>query len=242
MKHIKTLLAAAAICAAAATIPNVQALEADASISANNAYVFRGATVNDEINVNPEAEINIYKGLSFGTWGNFNTDPSEFDQINYSVGYDLSDLVGGNFNPGIKYVEYTFPGQVEAVTADDGTVTATGANPSREIQLTGNTSVAGVGLDMLVGLGFEGGLEDGIYLEATPKYALPIASDLGLDIGLTVAAQLGDNFEENGLSHVALNTGTNLSGFDVGLSYFIETDDEVQEIDEDFVVTIGYDF
>lgn len=223
---MKTLLALVAFGATVACITPAQALEAEAAISANNAYVFRGATVTDEINVNPEASIDIYNGLTFGTWGNFNTDSSQFDEIDYTLGYEFD--LGNGFSPGVTYVEYTYP------TSD--------ADADREIQLTESASIAGVGIDFLVGIGLDGALEDGIYVEAKPNYSLPIASDLGLDIGVTVGAELGDNFDDNGVSHVTLDTGTSYNGFDIGLAYVIEADDDVLTVDEDFIVTVGYGF
>lgn len=222
---MKTLLAIVAFGATVACITPVQALEADASISANNAYVFRGATINDEININPSATVDIYKGLTLGTWGNFNTDSSQFDEVDYTLGYDL-DL--GSFSPNISYTEYTYPGSE--------------SDADREVIISDSTSIAGIGMDLLVGIGLDGALKDGIYVSATPSYSLPIASDLGLDIGATIGAELGDNYDDNGVSHVTLNTGTTYQGFDIGLAYVIETDEDVLPVDEDFIVTIGYDF
>jgi len=223
---MNTLLALVAFGATVACITPAQALEAEAAISANNAYVFRGATINDDINVNPSASIDIYKGLTFGTWGNFNTDTSQFDEIDYTLGYEFD--LGNGFSPGITYIEYTYPGAE--------------GDADREVLLTESTSIAGVGLDLLVGIGIDGAFEDGIYLEAKPQYSLPIASDLGLDIGVTIGAELGDNFDDNGVSHVTLDTGTSYNGFDIGLAYVIEADDDVLAVDEDFIVTVGYGF
>jgi len=225
MKKSTTLLMAIAVMAIGVSIQSASALEASANVSANNAYVFRGATINDEINVMPSAEIDIYNGLTFGTWGNFNTDSSQFDEIDYSLGYTMD--LGNGFSPGITYVEYTYP--------------TGGIDADREVQLTGATSLGGVGLDLMAGIGIDGAFEDGIYLQATPTYELPVG-DLPLSIGATVGAELGDNFEENGLSHITLDTGTSYNNFNIGLQYIIETDDEVIAVDEDFVVTIGYDF
>jgi len=223
---MKTLMAIVAFGATVACITPVQALEADARISANNAYVFRGATINDEINVNPSANIDIYKGLTFGTWGNFNTDTSQFDEIDYTLGYEHD--FGNGFSPALTYVEYTYPGSE--------------GDADREVQLTETTSIGDIGLDLLVGIGIDGAFEDGIYLQAKPQYALPIASDLGLNIGATIGAELGDNFDDNGVSHVTLDTGTEYNGFDINLAYVIETDEDVLPVDEDFIVTVGYDF
>ena len=85
MKSIRntvTAAAAAAVMTAAFTGSAMAEAETTGSfgLDVNSAYIFRGATVNDEVNVMPTAEVTFY-GITFGTWGNFNTDAEQFDEI-----------------------------------------------------------------------------------------------------------------------------------------------------------------
>ncbi|NIP53886.1 MAG: hypothetical protein GWN81_15640, partial [Phycisphaerae bacterium] len=62
--------------------------EGSAGIEVTSAYIFRGGTVNDEINVNPTIEAGT-GNLTFGSWGQFNTDTEEFEEIDFYVSYAL---------------------------------------------------------------------------------------------------------------------------------------------------------
>ena len=57
--------------------------------------------------------------------------------------------------------------------------------------------------------------------------------------GATLGAELGDNFEDNGLSHLTLSVGGAYGPATISLNYIVETDDDVLEIDEDFYVSVG---
>lgn len=199
-----------------------------AGVDVVSAYIFRGGTVNDEINVNPYIEVGV-GGVVFGTWGNFNTDAEQFDEIDYYVGYEIPMPEGMEvpLSIGIGYTEYTYP-NTEETEAD------------REVGLS-------LGLDTLfspsffVGYGIEGPfLEDGIYLELSGGYDYELEdSGVTLNAGAALGYEAGDNFEENGFSHLTLSVGGSYGYGTLSLNYVVETDNDVLAVDEDFYVSFG---
>jgi hypothetical protein len=199
-----------------------------AGVDVVSAYIFRGATVNDEVNVNPYLEVTV-GDVVFGTWGNFNTDPEQFDEIDYYVSYDipLPEDMEVPLSLGVGYTEYTYHG-VEEIEAD------------REVNLT-------LGLDTLfapslfVAYGIEGPfLEDGLYIELSGGYDYEVEdSGVTLSAGAALGYEAGDNFEENGFSHLTLSVGGSYGVGSLSLNYVVETDKDVVAVDEDFYVALG---
>lgn len=229
MNTIKKLMITS-VAIAALTGATSQALEASAGIDAASAYIFRGATIHDDIALQPYADVELAPGLVFSTWADFNTDAGDFDEIDYLLSYTF-DIDG--YALGVTYNEYTFPG-VEG-------------DPDREVTLAGDVDLGTIGLDgfgfgLLVGIGFEGVLEDGLYVEASTSYGIPVDDSTTIDLGITLGSEWGDNVDENGLSYLQLGTGGSFMDFAVGVAYIVELDDEILAVDEDFLVTVGYSF
>ncbi len=205
------------------------------NVDVTSAYIFRGNTVNDEINVNPTAEV-MARGITFGVWGNFNTDISEFDEVDLYASYDLP-LEDSPIGIGVGYTEYVYPGQ--SSTAADGTVSAKN-EADREVSATlSPTADVMFSPSLLVAYGFQGALDEGIYLELGGSHDVPVSDDLVLEAGAALGYEAGDNVAENGFSHLTLSLGTDVGPASVGVSYVVETDDKVLTVDEDFFVTVG---
>ncbi len=220
MKKFITLLSAAV----AAT---VMTASAEVSIDLVSAYVFRGATINDEFNIQPGFETGMFGDLfTVGTWGNFNTDTSEFDEIDYYIGYTVP--LEGPVSVDIGYTEYVYN---------------VGGEADREPYIALGSSAAGVDFGLLFAYGVGGAIEDSLYLELSAGYAVPVSEDVEVSLGAALG-YLDPDSGDSGFSHLTLDAGVDLPvgedySLSLGVTYIVETDDEVQEIDEDFYFTIG---
>ncbi|MCE9614393.1 MAG: hypothetical protein K8T26_08960 [Lentisphaerae bacterium] len=211
------------------------AATAAAGVDVVSAYVFRGATVNDEVNVQPTLEGAFY-GVTLGTWGNLNTDSSQFDEIDYYASYSLP-LGKCPVGLSVGYTEYTYP----TATDEEGA----GLEADREAnvvasydlalcdQTTLSTSVGGY-------FGIEGPyLDQGIHLEAASSLEYAVNDDVALNGGASVGAEVGDNYEEHGVSYVQLSAGASYSALSAAINYVIETDDEIVAVDEEWFGSVG---
>ena len=220
MKKFITLLSAAV----AAT---VMTASAEVSIDLVSAYVFRGGTINDEFNIQPGFETGMFGELfTVGTWANFNTDTSEFDEIDYYIGYSVP--LEGPVTVDIGYTEYVYN---------------VGGEADREPYLALGTSAAGVDFGFLLAYGISGAIDSSLYIELSAGYAVPVSEDI--EVALGAALGYADPDEgESGFSHLTLDAGVDLPvgedySISLGLSYVIETDEDVLAVDEDFYFTIG---
>jgi hypothetical protein len=195
---------------------------ASAGLDVVSAYVFRGATVNDEVNVQPALNAD-FGALDLGVWANFNTDSSNVDEIDLTASYDLPLSADLPVSASVGYTEYTYP------TAS--------AEADREVSLTLSPVDCPLDSSILVAVGFEGALDEGIYVEANCAHDLVLSEGLTINATATVAAQLGDNTPDTGLAFVALGAGTTVGPIDIGVTYYLETDEDVQLVDEDVVGT-----
>ncbi len=244
MREKLTMLSGALLASVMVMGVNAEDVTGAVGVDINSAYIFRGGTVNDEVNVTPFIEATAY-GVTFGTWGNLNTDTEQFDEIDYYVSYEIPLAEDSPVSLGLGYTEYTFPTAVTAVPdtragAAEGATVNVGTEADREIGLT-------LGVDTLfspslfVGFGLEGPfLDEGIYLELSGGYDYEL-EDAGvtLNAGAALGYEAGDNFVENGFSHLTLSVG---AAYDIGtltLNYVVETDDDVLVVDEDFYISFG---
>jgi hypothetical protein len=222
---------------------NAGDLTASAGLDLNTAYIFRGETVNDDVNLNPTMGVDLGSGLSVGTWANFNTDSSDFDEVDLTAGYALP--MGENAPVGVSlgYTEYLYPNK-SGVNAEGANTGATAAD--REVGIVAAYS-GGTILQPSLGvyLGIDGDIDEQVYLELTSGYTVALSEDLSLDLGATLGyiADGGLANGETGLSHLTLSAGTGVeTGFgtaNIGVSYIVETDDKVLTVDEDLFLTVG---
>ena len=219
------------------------AATAAASVDVASAYIFRGGTVNDKVNVQPSLEGSFY-GATLGTWGNLNTDSSQFDEIDYYVSYDLPLNLPVGFSVG--YTEYTYPtaGQdyPDGLPKDS---TSAGLEADREInvgashELTINDKTK-LASSLTGNFGIEGPfLDKGINVTLDESIDYAACDKTTISFGATGAAELGDNFAENGVSYAQLNLGASYGPLSAGAHYVIETDKDVLAVDKDFYGTVG---
>ena len=223
---MKKLITTGAVITMALGIFGVNAGElTGVGLDLNSAYVFRGVTQNDDVNLNPYLDADIGGGLSVGVWANVNTDGNNTDEVDISASYALpAGLTLG-------FTEYVFAG--------DGA-----ADSDRELSLS-MAVPGGLPLDpaIAVYLGIDGALDGGLYVELTGGHSLALSDSMAIDIGATLGYVADSDDGETGLSHLTLSAGTGfdtgLGAIDVGVSYVVETDEDVTPVDEDLFFTIG---
>jgi hypothetical protein len=221
-----SIMAAAVIAAGTAQAVDLE-VGGSAGADVVSAYVFRGATINKEWNVQPYIEVSA-SDVTLGTWGNFNTDPAdttrsaEFDEIDYYALWDLPLPEDQPVGLSLGYTEYTYPGgDLEA---------------DREI---------GIGLsvdtllspELFLGLGVDGpALNKGVYLGLSGSHDYEINEKATISGGATLGFELGDNVENTGVSYLQLVLGASYDIVGISFNYIVETDSDVLVVDEDWYV------
>ena len=76
-------------------------------LDVSSGYLFRGATLSDDVSIFPSLEAEIAPGLSVGAWSYFDTDDSEVEETDLYISYGLS--LAENIGASIGYTEYTYP-------------------------------------------------------------------------------------------------------------------------------------
>jgi hypothetical protein len=239
MIHMKKIVMATVLAASS----SIAFAGADAGADVVSAYIFRGATVNDEVNIQPTLNGSIdegaFTGLSIGTWGNFNTDSSQFDEIDYYAGFALP-MGNSPVTAELTYTEYTFPTSVDRVTAADGTTTSTGTEADREVGLASEYETDDYTLSALVAFGLEGPfLDEGLYFELGAETSRELTKDVEATAGVVAGYEAGDNVANTGVSHVTLSLGISHGIFAASVNYIVETDEDVLAVDEDFFASLG---
>jgi len=164
------------------------AAEASVSLDVASAYVFRGATFNDGLVLQPGVEV-AGLPITFGVWGNFDVDDyggavkkSEFSEIDlygsYSLPIEAADV-------SIGYTEYLYPGA--------------GSVADREISLSAGLDVL-LAPSLSVFYGVDGGIEKSLYVEAAVGHEFALTDEVAIELGATVSYMDPDG-GKSGFSH-----------------------------------------
>ncbi len=220
---------------------------ADVSIGADvaSAYVFRGATFNDGLVVQPYAEVSglpipeEYGSLAIGLWANFDIgdyggtlDNNQFSEVDYYLTYSLPISV---LDVGVGYTEYTYPNG--------------GGSADREIGLSLGKGIGDTGLAPYFNAyyGVDGGVDGVSYLQGGLAYEVSVTEALSLSADISAAYTAGG--DEDGWNDATSSLGaayavcSNLT-LSASVAYVAELDDDVLETDTQIygMVGIGYDF
>lgn len=197
-----------------------------------SAYVWRGTTVNDEVNVQSEFTTDIFGGaVELGVWSNFNTDEGQFDEIEFFLGIPLPLGEDSPVSVDLLYSELTFPFD--------------GGDADRQIGIAFGTSVADIDLGLEFWYYVGGALESTLYIELSAGYDLALAENMTLGLGAVLHYWDLDGGESG------FNAATFSAALEVvipeidlpvsfGISYILEIDDKVAPVEEDFFFTIGF--
>lgn len=232
MEMIKKSLVIAG--AAALTVTGVKAADATIGVDFASAYVFRGATLNDEPVMQPYLEVEgleiAGKAITVGTWANYDftnndvtlsEESGEFTEVDF---YASMDLVAGF---GLGYAQYTYP--------------TVGGDSDKEFSLSYGTEVAGIDLSAAAYFMVGGAFADNIYYEVGAEYGVDISEEMTATLGATMGYQ-DDAEGEDGLSNYTLSAGTAYAlsetvELSASLTYIGEL--EVGDVDKEFVAMVG---
>jgi hypothetical protein len=211
------------------------AAEVSAGVDFASAYIFRGATLNKGLVMQPYAEISgfpideKYGALAIGTWANYDIsdnsgtlESGEFSEIDYYIAYSLPVTV---VDLGIAYTEYTYP---NGGTSDKEVAFSVGKELGESGFYTGLT--ANYGLD--------GAPEKSWYIQGALDYGMDLSEALSLSAGVSVGYAVVDSGTD----------GFNDATASVGLSYALTENWAlngslvyVAQLDDDVLTDAAYD-
>ena len=185
-----------------------------ATLDVASAYVFRGATFNDGLVVQPGVEAST-AGFALGAWANYDIDDysgalekNEFSEVDiygsYAIPVDVVDLSVG-------YCAYIYP--LDSTDADHEVSVSVGL----DLPLAPSLSV-------YYGLG--GGIEDTLYCEFGIGQEFELSEAVGLELGAALGYVDPDD-GESGFSHANLSATLSYSIFSASITYVAQLDDDV---------------
>ena len=221
MKKLILLMTAATLLAGAAVAADVSM-----SVDFASAYVFRGATFNDGLVMQPGLEVSglpipeEWGSLAIGTWANMDLssyggalDSGEFSEIDYYLSYSLPVSV---VDLSVGYTEYTYPN---------------GGSADREFSVSIGKDISGLYPSLTYYYGVDGALEGSSYIAGGLEYGMDLSDALSASAGVTVGYLIADEGEDGfndatftlGMSY-ALNDNWAING---SINYVAQLDDEV---------------
>ena len=222
----------------------MQTVKAETTVGLDiaSAYIFRGTTINDSFVAQPSLEA-VGHGVTLGTWANLDLDDSDngayeagnISEVDLYASYELP-LGITNLSISTGYSEYTYPRAGGSVGADGTTVEPVDADSEFNLVAEANLPLSPT---LGVYYGVDGAIDQSVYTEATIGYEKELPAGLTGTAGALIA-YLNPDEGEDGFSHAALSAGLEYGMFSVGITYFVETDDDVLVIDEDVLGTIGF--
>lgn len=224
--------------AAALTVTGANAADATIGVDFASSYVLHGNTITDTPVMQPYLEVEgleiAGQAFTVGTWANYDftsdNQSSEFSEIDYYISTEL----GAGFS--LCYAQYTYP----TVEGDS----------DKEAILTYGTSAGGIDLSLSTYVMLGGFYSGSVLLEGAADYAIDISDDLSASVGMMVGYQAASEAEdaasesETGFSNYQLKAGLAYALSDTveltgSVCYIGELDDEVLDVDKEFVGMIG---
>jgi len=205
-----------------------------------SAYVFRGATRNDGIVVQPWLDATTSFGLNFGIWANFDIgdydgtlEENEFSEMDIYIGWGTT--VADMIDLGVEYCEYTYPN---------------GGDSDREISINTGIPAGPIGLGVAAYFGVGGEIEKTIYLEATAEYDIDITEELSAAIAGSAGYLIDDNDGgKNGFQDYSIGASLAYRIFGASVTYIGQGDDKVipekqygYDVEVVGMLSVGYDF
>ncbi|MFL2877271.1 MAG: TorF family putative porin [Pontiellaceae bacterium] len=199
-----------------------------ATVDIASAYVFRGATFNDGIVIQPGVEGEV-AGYTVGVWANIDIDDAGNDdqvsEIDLYIGKDLGSVAGWDLSAG--YCEYTYPGVA--------------GNGESELSLSASGAISGFDVSLAA--------YANIAEESTPNFyeastggstsIAGLALDYGISLGYSADEEVGGAEAETGVGYVAYSLSYDTAGGTISATYIDGRDDDIVEVDESLVFAYG---
>ncbi len=188
--------------------------EGSAGVDVATAYVFRGATFNDGLVVQPGAKV-VNHGVTLGAWGNLDIDDyqgavadNQFSEVDLYGSYALPiDAVALS----VGYTEYTYPGAE--------------GEADREVSVSLGFSVP-TAPSLALYYGVDGGIDKALYVEGALSHSLALAGGVSLTLGAAVGYVEPDE-GEGGFSHYTASAGLGYACLSAKLMYVGQLDEDV---------------
>jgi uncharacterized protein (TIGR02001 family) len=199
-----------------------------AGVDYASAYIFRGATVHDSAAIQPSMDTSVL-GLDIGAWASYNTGTDAFEEVDFFVGYDVTEIAGIAISVGL--CEYIY--------------TAGEADTEASVYL--DYSIAGVDLSAALNKTMDGAMGD--YTIFGASYGFDISADIAGSLSYEVGSLDDGTTDEEAYSAVSISADIGTIGpVDVGVSYTTINEGDLQAgpnpyVTEDsvFVVSISGD-
>lgn len=214
------------------------AYAADATLGLDlaSAYVFRGATLNENFVAQPTLEVagsDELSALSGGVWANFDLDDDDergiesgqFSEVDFYVSYELP-LQTDPLSIAVGYSEYMYP--------------TAGIEADRELNAEfAFDAMLNPTLGVFVGL--DGGIEEQIFCELSFEHEAELNDDLALILGAGTGFLFAsdESGRDDGISFAKVSAGLAYGLMSADLTYYFETDEDVQVIDTDLIARVG---
>lgn len=191
-----------------------------AGVDYASAYIFRGATVHDSAAIQPSMDTSVL-GLDIGAWASYNTGTDAFEEVDFFVGYDVTEIAGIAISVGL--CEYIY--------------TAGEADTEASVYL--DYSIAGVDLSAALNKTMDGAMGD--YTIFGASYGFDISADIAGSLSYEVGSLDDGTSDEEAYSAVtiAADVGT-IGTVDVGVSYTTINDGDIAGyVTEDDVLVVS---
>jgi len=248
MKKVAIKVIATSALLALVSAPAVHAAEATVGLDVASAYVFRGATFNENFVAQPYLEVGGLP-IDLGVWANFDLesddargyDDGQFSEVDIYASYALPIEA---VDVSIGYTEYLYPGSGGAELVDGEAVDTQGES-DREVSLS--LGLADVLLAPALSLyyGIDGAIDENVYVQGDLSHEIALSEEVALSLGAAVG-YLDPESGEDGFSHYQVSASIGYDILSVGVAYIDTIDDDVlgDAYDVEFVGTVGvsYDF
>ena len=191
-----------------------------AGVDYASSYIFRGTTVNTSAAIQPSMDTSVL-GLDIGAWASYDTGSDAFEEVDFFVGYDVTELAGIGISVGL--CEYIY----------------TSGESDTEAALNLGYSIAGVDL----GAGFfktmDGAMGD--YTIYSASYGFDISAEIAGSLSYEVGSLDDGTSDEEAYSAVSIGADIGTIGpVDVGVTYTTINDGDIAGyVTEDDVLVVS---
>jgi len=219
---------------------STKAADVSAELDVASSYVFRGVTVNDNEVAQGSLEISnlgvaLLAPVTLGLWANYDLEASsagggsgQISEIDISASYALP-FGGPSTDLALGFTEYTYP--------------TDGADSDRDLSLVAslNNILPELSPQVAIIRGVEGALDDVTWIQLSGSKDHALNADVTLNLAGTLSYRLDDRDlgGDDGLDYGLISAGLSYGAFIARADFYLETDDDINELDEDFVGVIG---